>query len=242
MLREMRSFEVLRRAGLSGHEAVIYLSLLIKGDMPARKICEETGIPYSKVYVNLSKLERDGWVSKIRGRPVIYRARPVEEVAELIVERARRLAEEIERTVSSDIEEMRMRIATTSRISFSYSRNEALRAIKSLIKEAKKEVLILLSHDDEDLLSSIAPARARMRILTTRKNMEILKRRVLDANFKEISVLLPLSMMIFDNSSLLMIFGVSTGPYALEVRDRDLVATAREYMEISWRSSELQSS
>jgi hypothetical protein len=71
--------------------------------------------------------------------------------------------------------------------------------------------------------------------------MEILKRRVPDADFKEISVLLPLSMMIFDNSSLLMIFGVGTGPYALEVRDRDLVATAREYMEMSWRSSELQS-
>jgi sugar-specific transcriptional regulator TrmB len=134
-----------------------------------------------------------------------------------------------------------MRIATTSRISFSYSRNEALRAIKSLIKEAKKEVFILLSHEDEDLLNSIAPARARMRILTTKKNMEILKRRVPDADFKEISVLLPLSMMIFDNSSLLMIFGVGTGPYALEVRDRDLVATAREYMEMSWRGFELQS-
>ncbi|MGC8932263.1 MAG: TrmB family transcriptional regulator [Candidatus Methanodesulfokora sp.] len=235
--REMRSFEVLRKAGLSGQEAVIYLSLLLKGDMPARRICEETGIPYPKVYVNLSKLERDGWVSQIKGRPVIYRAKPIEEVAGMIVERAKKLAEELERTVLSDIEEMRIRFATTSRISFSYSRNEALRAIRYLIKEAKKEILIFLSHEDEDLLNSILPAKARTRVLTTRRNIDILRKRIPEAEFKEINILLPLSLITFDNSSLLMIFGVSTGPYALEVRDRDLVATAREYLRMSWEST-----
>ncbi|MEM0092206.1 MAG: helix-turn-helix domain-containing protein [Saccharolobus sp.] len=66
--------------GISKTELKIYSYLLIYGRATAREISVKLGMPYTKVYSILSKLEGRGWIIKIDKRPAIYEAIPLKEV------------------------------------------------------------------------------------------------------------------------------------------------------------------
>lgn len=66
--------------GISKSELKIYSYLLIYGRATAREISDKIGMPYTKVYNILSKLEGRGWIIKIDKRPAVYEAIPLKEV------------------------------------------------------------------------------------------------------------------------------------------------------------------
>jgi len=62
----------MRELGLTNYEAQAYTSLLELGPMPAGRISQSAGVPYSKIYEVLGSLESKGWIEMERGRPSKY--------------------------------------------------------------------------------------------------------------------------------------------------------------------------
>ncbi len=70
----MSILEQLRTAGFTEYEARAYIGLVRGGGMTARELSRASGVPYSKIYEVVSKLERKGLVEVQKARPMIFRA------------------------------------------------------------------------------------------------------------------------------------------------------------------------
>lgn len=69
----------LRDLGLTTYEAQAYLTLIRNPDISATQLCNETGIPDSKIYFALEELQKKGLVVVSEGVPRHYRALPPKE-------------------------------------------------------------------------------------------------------------------------------------------------------------------
>jgi Predicted transcriptional regulators len=68
---------VLAILGIGKREVDIYLALVEKGPLTARELSDKLGIPYTKIYVYLDKLERLGLITPERTtRPARFIAAP----------------------------------------------------------------------------------------------------------------------------------------------------------------------
>lgn len=74
----------LKELGLTEYETRAYASLVSSGPTTAGGLSEASGIPQSRIYDVLSKLENRGWVESQSGRPARYRAKPPSEVMRLV--------------------------------------------------------------------------------------------------------------------------------------------------------------
>lgn len=70
-----REYKVLKELGFTKNEIRAYLTILTLGASEAREICNRTGIPTSKIYAILDKLERFGLIEILQERP--KKCRPV---------------------------------------------------------------------------------------------------------------------------------------------------------------------
>ncbi len=68
--------DTLGRLGLGAYEVRTYLALVERGPMTAREAAEAAGIPYSRIYSVLKRLESFGAVSRGGGRPEKFFAMP----------------------------------------------------------------------------------------------------------------------------------------------------------------------
>ncbi len=66
--------EQLKELGLTEYDAKVYYILVSQGTLTAIDISRESGVPMSKIYVVLGRLENGGWISAIPERPKKYRA------------------------------------------------------------------------------------------------------------------------------------------------------------------------
>lgn len=66
----------LREFGLTGYEAQAYVALIQNPDTSATQLCNETGIPDSKIYFALEELQKKGLVVVSEGVPRHYKALP----------------------------------------------------------------------------------------------------------------------------------------------------------------------
>ena len=76
----------LRDFGFTLYESKAYLALALRGVMSASETAKASGIPKSKIYDTLRKLTKDGLLEEYPGSPKIYKARPIENVLDDIVE------------------------------------------------------------------------------------------------------------------------------------------------------------
>ena len=72
----MSILDWMRAAGFTDYEARAYLALVKHGEMTASRLSRASGVPYSKTYEVLSKLEGKGLVEVQKGRPMVFRAVP----------------------------------------------------------------------------------------------------------------------------------------------------------------------
>jgi len=66
--------ERLKELGLTEYDAKVYYILVSQGTLTAIEISRESGVPMSKIYVVLGRLENGGWISVVPERPKKYRA------------------------------------------------------------------------------------------------------------------------------------------------------------------------
>ena len=99
----------LMRLGLTRYEALAYTALVCLGSGTVADINKESGVPTTKLYEVMRKLEAKGWVEVLRERPLRFKARPPDEV---LRSELRELTKEVEdaRTVLAEIYEKRAEV------------------------------------------------------------------------------------------------------------------------------------
>jgi len=103
--------EALRKLGLTEYEARAYIAVVELGEAEAFEIARRSGVPRTRVYDVLSRLEHGGLIQRIRGsRPALYASIPPERSLEHL---KRRLFEE----VSQAIDRLKVMYASSKAIS-----------------------------------------------------------------------------------------------------------------------------
>jgi sugar-specific transcriptional regulator TrmB len=69
MMQDPVTISTLRKLGLTYYEAKAYLALMMTGVTKPSVIAEESGIPRTKIYGVLKKLEENNWITIEKGRP-----------------------------------------------------------------------------------------------------------------------------------------------------------------------------
>ncbi|MCA8913601.1 MAG: TrmB family transcriptional regulator [Planctomycetes bacterium] len=72
----------LKKMGLSGYEAQVYLALLGETRAPASRVVRKSGVPQSKVYGALNSLVERGFAEQVLGDVKLYRGIPPEQAFE----------------------------------------------------------------------------------------------------------------------------------------------------------------
>ncbi len=69
MIFDTTTISTLQKLGLTYYEAKAYLALMMTGVTKPSVISEESGIPRTKIYEVLKKLEENNWITIEKGRP-----------------------------------------------------------------------------------------------------------------------------------------------------------------------------
>jgi len=105
----------MRLLGLTPYEAKAYHALVEYGEMTAREISHLSGIPYSKAYEVLSRLQEKGFVEVQKARPMVFKAVAPQDALERYGRHLLRSLEEEHRERLRSLEEQhRARIETLS--------------------------------------------------------------------------------------------------------------------------------
>ena len=78
-MSEQEAIEVIRSLGLTEYESKAYYTLVRRGLSTADEVHIDSGIPQSRIYDVLKKLEDKGWISREIGRPAKFLAKPPNE-------------------------------------------------------------------------------------------------------------------------------------------------------------------
>ncbi len=79
--------EKLKDFGFTGYQSKAYLALGLRGVMSASETAKASGIPKSKIYDTLRYLTKEGMLEEYPGSPKMYKARPIENVIDEIIEK-----------------------------------------------------------------------------------------------------------------------------------------------------------
>jgi sugar-specific transcriptional regulator TrmB len=82
LLLDEKVIDALQKIGLTYYGAKTYAALVNMGPSTAEKIAKEAGVPRSKVYQVLKRLDEEGWVKTEHGRPLLYKPRYPKEAIE----------------------------------------------------------------------------------------------------------------------------------------------------------------
>jgi len=132
----------MRVLGFTPYEAKAYHTLVKYGEMTARELSSISGIPYSKAYEVLSRLQEKGFVEVQKARPMIFKAVAPRDALERYGEHLLRELEEEHRQQLRSLEErFKARVEAV---------NQALRSLRGRLQtlyegrgalEASEEVI-----------------------------------------------------------------------------------------------------
>lgn len=163
---------VLKTLDLSTNAANVYLALLSNSDGSASFLCNETGIPDSKIYYALNELAQKGMIIVQRGTPNVFKAlHPKEAINSLkqqLVERTdQRLAQAD--NLADSLSPVFESVEHTEEIELAYvirGRRNITKRLKDLIGSARNEVLVLIS--EKELLDELQPS-----LLEAKNNVKV---------------------------------------------------------------------
>ncbi|OYT27588.1 MAG: hypothetical protein B6U95_05905 [Thermofilum sp. ex4484_82] len=232
------AFEALRKLGLSRYEALAYLHLLISGGANPKSVCDTTGIPYTKVYEVLRKLEKRGWIVKASDKPLIYVAKGSSEIIKAVKEDFEQRIVKAGK-ILSQLEKAKIKGASVSSILVVRNFDALTSIIKDLFRRAKHEVraIIATNYMNKILKTLTMPESLKIRVLI-RPGIEAPK----DKEYRYITGILPLDLVIVDNFRMILSMGrVSDSSFprifGIVINDEELINATVEYFESLWQKS-----
>jgi sugar-specific transcriptional regulator TrmB len=232
----------LRRLGLGTYEAQAYLTLIRYPDISATHLCNETGIPDSKIYFALEELQKKGLVVVSEGVPRHYRALPPKEALG-------KLKSMITREYESEVEKIGQLSLTLEPL---YNRSErddvelayivkgfdnVLSRMIDVFKSAKREVVVFVP--SFEIFERVDPHLDKIRREGVKVKLAIppkLRKQIDASRFAEVRELTPNCLdswlAIADGKTVISSSEWKTERcHAILTQDPVLVAMSREYFE-----------
>ncbi|MEM2889914.1 MAG: TrmB family transcriptional regulator [Candidatus Hadarchaeum sp.] len=232
----------LRELGLTEYEARVYTALVSAGSSSAGELSGLAGVPYSRIYDIMSRLERRGWVEIQPGRPARYRAKPPAEVLERIKIEWERKFKETSEIIIKELEPVYERIAELKRPDIWVIRGERslLTKIGEMLTRAQVEVLITVSTTKLIEFKTFAPILSaknlKIRLLTDEKSIIDLELPALEARYRK-----PLfgGGVIIDGREVLLLLTSGEEKLGIWSDEVGLAKFAKEYFEYLWKDSSI---
>ncbi len=141
--------KILEELGMSRYQAKALLALMKHGEAKASDVSELSGVPRAKIYAVLDQLADLGYVDKIPGRPVRFRAKKPAEILErlkynTLSEYSRRLS--MLEQVEKDLTESLMRMYSPAEV-----RSRELIRVVSVGEPSERETKILYSESKREI-------------------------------------------------------------------------------------------
>ncbi|MFW9908615.1 MAG: TrmB family transcriptional regulator [Candidatus Thorarchaeota archaeon] len=150
-----RTLKALKDLGLTEYELQSYVALVDGGEMSASDISAKSGVPFSRVYDVLGRLEEKGFIQVQRGRPTMYVAKAPQEIVRLV-----RLAweERIKKSSKVVVDELQPRYeeqtpATTRDVWLLHGRASILAKALEMLEGAREEILLNIPSLDMSLIA-----------------------------------------------------------------------------------------
>lgn len=152
----------LKDFGLNSYESKLWIALLSRGVSTAGELSDISNVPRSRAYDVLESLEKKGFIIVKVGKPIKYLAVPptevVERVKKKVIEEAEQRNKVLGQLKDSDILEELSTLHTegvklvdpTDRSGAFRGREKAYDHLTSMIKNAKKNVILMTSKDGLD--------------------------------------------------------------------------------------------
>ncbi|MEM4497985.1 MAG: helix-turn-helix domain-containing protein [Nitrososphaerota archaeon] len=213
----------LKKLGLSEYEARAYIALVELGEADASEISRRSGVPRTRIYDVLGKLEEAGIVQRVlTSRPAIYSAVPPERALEPL---RRRLFDE----VSEAVERLRLMHASTRTIPkfnmILLKGERAYEASLDMVERARKDLLARIFYLPSRVLMDFAEKLrefkrrggrvyfyADARVLRREVPLELLEEVLREFGGSTFTALVPLSFISADFERLLVLYSSPEKP------------------------------
>ncbi|WXG47667.1 MAG: helix-turn-helix domain-containing protein [Candidatus Atabeyarchaeum deiterrae] len=234
-----RMVSQLKELGLSTHETLTYVTLLTQPSITAGTLCNETGIPDSKIYYALDALSKKGMLIVQKSNPSIYLpVAPKEAIANLKQQLTESLNEKVKQAdVLIDMMTPIYESAKKSEeLQFAYiikGQNNIINRMKALIETAQKEITVFISHSTvlKGLKESLTDARQRRRVkLNVAMTQELFERED-SSNLGEIRLLCCSVGMLISDMKTLVTLSDWIDQTAMLTQDQNLIRVARDYYD-----------
>lgn len=239
----------LKGLGLTEYETRAYIALVSSGPSTAGDLSDASGVPHSRIYDVLSKLEKRGWIESQSGRPARYRAKPPSEALRLVRIKQEEKLKDASEIIQQELEplyeeegEMEKPDVWTIR-----GRQEVLGRIEEMFADAEIGVLISLPYFPEEFsaLKEFVPLLEakdlNVRLLTSEENEimeEIESTPGVEVRFRE-----PLfgGGVIVDGKEVLLVLESGGRVLGIWSEEAGLAKFAEEYFEYLWGDSKVPS-
>jgi len=235
----------LKDLGLSTHEALVYATLLSHSSVTASTLCQETGIPDSKIYYALDGLSKRGMLTVQKGTPNTYLPMPPKDAVANLKEK---FAEEYnEKTHEADVlanllTPIYESAEKSDELEIAYiirGQRNIINRMKALIETARKEVILFISYPGVlgELKDSLIKAQEKRRVdLSIAVTKEVYEKEDF-SDFHQMRLLCcpedmssvdTLGMLITDVKTLLTVANWADET-AILTQDKNLIRISRNY-------------
>jgi sugar-specific transcriptional regulator TrmB len=145
--------------GLTGYEIKVYVSLLNDGAMTAQELSKKSGVPYSKIYEVIGRLDKNGWLESDSARPTKYYPKSPTTALEATRMRIEGEVKDNETMIISELKSLYEKSGTKEKpeiwvLSGLY--NIAAK-VKEIIQNCEKELLLALPAVAESVAKPLQP-------------------------------------------------------------------------------------
>lgn len=148
-------YAALKEFGLTDYESRALIALVINGVSTAKEISDRTQIPYSRIYDILLNLEKINFVKVLQGRPMQYKSERPVTIAKIAKEQLEEKYKRIETALIDQLEPLYGNEKEIDTTPIFLIKGDWLRRIADLINNSKKNVRLLFSNPDENLLEQL---------------------------------------------------------------------------------------
>lgn len=228
----------LKALGLTTHESKVFIALLSRPQLTASALCNETGIPDSKIYYALDGLLRKGMIIVQQGRPNTYEAlHPKEGITNLKQKLEEEFSEKIEKAndLIIKLSPLYEKAERFEEIELAY----VLRGLKNIINKmneligaSRKEILAFIP--DISFLHGITKALSDAKKRGVKVELGIVADILKAKNFKEFGTVkvlrCPCCMLISDMKTLITVSNWrAENCSAILTQDSNLMSISKEY-------------
>ncbi len=169
------TIKALKQLGLTEYETQAYIALVSGGEMGASDVSTKSGVPYSRIYDILGKLEEKQFIQTKRGRPTTYVAKAPTEVVRLIkLDWEERIDQSTKQVVDGlqPLFEKEIQVSTRD-VFVMHGRAAILAKAIELLDSAREEVLIslpefdLATEDIDAVVERVLGVRGHVMVLTS---------------------------------------------------------------------------